>query len=703
MLRRLTSIAVSALLSAMLAGAATPAVVSAQSTGPWFWDSVAIHYNGTDPKAIHGTDAFGYEWQCMELVQRYWYTKGWSPEKMWTRLGVPGAAKIQSAYQTFDPQYTPSFAIRRGNGQPFLPQAGDVLVFAKTTSWPHGHVAIVTGVSGGRVTFVQENVGLHWQDWLPITGTMAKGYRVSSKPGYPNVSGWLHPKATSVPPPATATAPPAPTNVTATGQDSSHVRIAWADNSGGQASYQVNRASGSQWVAIANVVLGSTSYTDGGLAASTTYQYLICAYNGAGTTCAANIVFGTTTAGQGQPPPAPTNLSAVALDANRIQLTWTDTSNGAAQFQVFEGGTYLATVSTGTSYVRTGLVAGSTHCYQVDAFDLFGTSAMSGSACLTTPPAAMVIPAAPTNVTATAINATTVRVAWTDNATNEQGFRVSDNVTTTLVGQNPSQGYTYFDYPTNPSTWECFHVQAFNSAGSSAWSPWSACLTTPPAAMVIPAAPTNVTATAINATTVRVAWTDNATNEQGFRVSDNVTTTLVGQNPSQGYTYFDYPTNPSTWECFHVQAFNSAGSSAWSPWSACLTTPPATASGPVIHSVCVTWIYPNDLSNVSYQILGTGLGVHTPYDADTTFLRINDLSQNWVAGYVFSYGFSSVTLAVSNWNDTGIAMDHYSGVYGQYPQIAYPGDSIQIEVWNPQTGAGPATYQFQMPSTNVCL
>jgi hypothetical protein len=609
MLRRLTSIAVSALLSAMLAGAATPAVVSAQSTGPWFWDSVAIHYNGTDPKAIHGTDAFGYEWQCMELVQRYWYTKGWSPEKMWTRLGVPGAAKIQSAYQTFDPQYTPSFAIRRGNGQPFLPQAGDVLVFAKTTSWPHGHVAIVTGVSGGRVTFVQENVGLHWQDWLPITGTMAKGYRVSSKPGYPNVSGWLHPKATSVPPPATATAPPAPTNVTATGQDSSHVRIAWADNSGGQASYQVNRASGSQWVAIANVVLGSTSYTDGGLAASTTYQYLICAYNGAGTTCAANIVFGTTTAGQGQPPPAPTNLSAVALDANRIQLTWTDTSNGAAQFQVFEGGTYLATVSTGTSYVRTGLVAGSTHCYQVDAFDLFGTSAMSGSACLTTPPAAMVIPAAPTNVTATAINATTVRVAWTDNATNEQGFRVSDNVTTTLVGQNPSQGYTYFDYPTNPSTWECFHVQAFNSAGSSAWS----------------------------------------------------------------------------------------------PWSACLTTPPATASGPVIHSVCVTWIYPNDLSNVSYQILGTGLGVHTPYDADTTFLRINDLSQNWVAGYVFSYGFSSVTLAVSNWNDTGIAMDHYSGVYGQYPQIAYPGDSIQIEVWNPQTGAGPATYQFQMPSTNVCL
>jgi hypothetical protein len=286
----------------------------------------------------------------------------------------------------------------------------------------------------------------------------------------------------TAPPPPAAVPPPAPTNITASGQDSSHIRITWTDNSGGQAAYQVNRGGPSQWVLIADTTPGTTSYTDGGLIADVNYQYYICAFNSAGVSCPASGVFGRTQLATNQPPTAPTNLTAVALDANRIQLHWTDTSKGAAQFHIFDGNALVANVSAGTAYLVTGLPAGSSHCYQVNGFDLFGTSSMSNTACATTSAPSATLPAAPTNATATALSATTVRVAWTDNATNETGFRVTDSLTTQVVGQNSAGGYTYFDFPTKPSTWECFSVQAFNSAGSSAWTPWTPCLTTPPAA-----------------------------------------------------------------------------------------------------------------------------------------------------------------------------------------------------------------------------
>jgi hypothetical protein len=86
----------------------------------------------------------------------------------------------------------------------------------------------------------------------------------------------------------------------------------------------------------------------------------------------------------------------------------------------------------------------------------------------------------------------------------------------------------------------------------------------------IPTAPSNVRATATGPTNIHVTWSDNAGNETGYRITDGISTVLLGANA----TSFDWSVNPSTYKCFATQAYNSGGYSAWTSWG-CTTTPSA--------------------------------------------------------------------------------------------------------------------------------
>ncbi|MCI3926258.1 right-handed parallel beta-helix repeat-containing protein [Paenibacillus sp. TRM 82003] len=106
-------------------------------------------------------------------------------------------------------------------------------------------------------------------------------------------------------PPSDATAPSAPTNVAATGASSSQIDVAWSASSDnvGVAGYRVFR----DGVQVGTT--SSTSYTDTGLTASTTYSYAVRAYDAAGNVSASSgSAEATTTAGSGGTPP-PTNAS----------------------------------------------------------------------------------------------------------------------------------------------------------------------------------------------------------------------------------------------------------------------------------------------------------------------------------------------------------------------------------------------------------
>lgn len=89
-------------------------------------------------------------------------------------------------------------------------------------------------------------------------------------------------------------------------------------------------------------------------------------------------------------------------------------------------------------------------------------------------------------------------------------------------------------------------------------------------------------------------------------------------------------------------------------------------------------------------ITGSGFGTHKPYTGDTDYISLLDesASPGWQAGYE-PYN-DTVTLIVQKWEDSKIVLGGFSGAWGTYNYILSVGDQEQVEVWNPQTGLGPA-------------
>jgi YD repeat-containing protein len=91
------------------------------------------------------------------------------------------------------------------------------------------------------------------------------------------------------------------------------------------------------------------------------------------------------------PPSVPSGLTATAVSASQINLSWsgsTDTGgSGLRGYKITRNGSALvSTTSTATTYSDTGLVASTTYTYTVAAYDGAGnTSAASAPASATTP------------------------------------------------------------------------------------------------------------------------------------------------------------------------------------------------------------------------------------------------------------------------------------------------------------------------------
>jgi len=179
--------------------------------------------------------------------------------------------------------------------------------------------------------------------------------------------------------------PAAPTNLTATAASSSQINLSWTGSSGAT-SYNVLRSTtnGGPYSQVASGVT-STSFSDTGLAAGTTYFYVVQACNSSG--CSGNSNQASATTPSNSPPPAPTNLTAAGQDS-QVSLTWT-ASSGATSYNVLRsttnGGPYsqIASGVTTTSYLDTGLTNGTTYYYVVRAVNGAGTSGNSNQASAT--------------------------------------------------------------------------------------------------------------------------------------------------------------------------------------------------------------------------------------------------------------------------------------------------------------------------------
>ncbi len=257
-------------------------------------------------------------------------------------------------------------------------------------------------------------------------------------------------------------------------------------------------------------------------------------------------------------------------------------------------------------------------------------------------------PAAPTSLAANATSSSAISLAWTDNATNETGFKVErspDGATFTQVATTAAGTSGYSDNGLAAGTKYYYRVCAYNSAGDSADSNMAAATT--PAAVTAPAAPGNLAATATSSTAIALSWTDNAANESGFKLErslDGTTFSPLATLGTNATSYGDSGLTAATKYYYRVYAYNSAGNSAYSNVASATTPaqtvpPPSDTTKPAVaitspangatvdHRVTVAATASDNVGVVSVQFMIDGqliaTDTGTPYSTAYNFQKVS--------------------------------------------------------------------------------
>ena len=327
--------------------------------------------------------------------------------------------------------------------------------------------------------------------------------------GYGSVTGNVTVNITDDDDPPTA--PSAPTGVTVSATGSTSVSVRWTDASSDETSFRVEYRTGSNsWTTGTTTVADATSATVGGLSASTSYDFRVASVNSVGSSESSAVSLT-------MPPAAPSGLAASASSPGSVALSWTDNASDETGFLVEYRAagdldwTQFATRAdaNATSLVVTGLTSGTAYRFRVSATSANGLSSPSNEAFV----GAAAVPLPPTDVTVSATGSTSVSVTWTDASTDEAGFRVeyrtgSDSWATGATTLADATSATVGGLA--PSTAYDVRVVSVNANGSSESA--SSSLVMPPAAV------SDLSGSAVDAVTVTLQWTDNASDATSFVV-----------------------------------------------------------------------------------------------------------------------------------------------------------------------------------------
>jgi len=200
--------------------------------------------------------------------------------------------------------------------------------------------------------------------------------------------------------------PSVPGTPSATATSSSAINVTWGASTAGSGctvSYNVYRSTTSGFTPGSGNLIASgvttASYSNTGLAASTTYYYKIEAVDGDGSSAASAQASATTQSGGScsAAPSAPTGLAAAATSSSAIGLNWSAVTPPAnctiSGYSVYRSttsgftpgsGNLIASGVTSLSYTNSGLAASTTYYYKVEALDSYGSSPASAQAQATT-------------------------------------------------------------------------------------------------------------------------------------------------------------------------------------------------------------------------------------------------------------------------------------------------------------------------------
>ncbi|NDD64071.1 MAG: hypothetical protein EBZ36_08855, partial [Acidobacteria bacterium] len=192
-----------------------------------------------------------------------------------------------------------------------------------------------------------------------------------------------------------------------------------------------------------------------------------------------------------------------------------------------------------------------------------------------TPDPVPALPKAPTALTATAISANQINLSWTDNSSNETGFRIYRKTegasAWTLVTTVAAETATYQNTGLAGGTAYRFYVTSANTEGESSPSNEVIATTLNP-----PTTPASLTARTSSTTQIDLSWNDLSTNETGFRVRRRTSPTgiwtvigTVGQNVT---SFQSTGLTPGQIYYFVVTAYNPTGESGFSNQANATTT-----------------------------------------------------------------------------------------------------------------------------------
>lgn len=395
--------------------------------------------------------------------------------------------------------------------------------------------------------------------------------------------------------------PAAPSAVNATPQFGYVFSVTWSDNSANETGFRVERAATSTgpWTAVNTTGPNGTSFSDYQIpTAEQQVCYRVFAVNSYGDSDPSNVDCTAM-------PAAPTDLAAAVAADGSVDLTWTDNSTVEQGYEVqrYDAVTYwsvVATLAAGvTSYHDAGVAPNNTYGYLVRATRDGGGSANSNYVTAVT---ATAPPSAPENVDAVPYGADpygyssrVVLVTWLDASANEAGFRVersNDGGTSWSVAITTGPDETAFwDYEVPSEQSVCYRVFAVNNKGDSPASNMDC--TTPPAA------PSDFSATGVDATTVDFAWTDNSAVEDGYwigidygngyweiiaSVDANTTSYRLQWDYAYYYTYFAVAIKDGGYSDWSNEAYPSAPPSSSSVGAVTTSHPltPRAAPRPVV-------------------------------------------------------------------------------------------------------------------------
>ena len=272
-----------------------------------------------------------------------------------------------------------------------------------------------------------------------------------------------------------------PTNLDATAVSSSQINLTWTDNSTNETEFIIQRDTNSNFSAPVTLSTwgDDTDFSDLNLSPSTTYHYRVRARNATDSSGWSNVDSATTQAAS-NPVAAPTNLDATAVSSSQIDLVWTDNSANETEFVLerdtsasFNAPQAVTLPANTTGYQSTGLTPSTTYHYRVRARNATEQSQFSAPDSATTQAAPNPV-AAPSDLSASAVSASQINLQWADNASNETGFVVERDTSSsfsspqaTNLGANAT---THSATGLSADTTYHFRVRARNASESSGWS-----------------------------------------------------------------------------------------------------------------------------------------------------------------------------------------------------------------------------------------